>query len=139
MFGAQSAHVGYGAVGDRWSPDDVARNTADAAIRILNGAPPESIAVPTQLAGRPVYDWRELDKWGIVESRLPSGSVVRFRGATLWREYRTTVLGAIGALLVQSLLIGALLYQRRARQRAEIDSRRNLALAVANRRQTMPR
>jgi signal transduction histidine kinase len=139
MFGVQSSYVGYGVVGGSLvSIDDVARNSADAAIRILNGAPPESIAVPTQLAGRPVYDWRELDKWGIAEIRLPSGSVVRFRGATLWREYRTTVLGAIGALLVQSLLIGALLYQRRARQRAEIDSRRNLALAAdANRRQTM--
>ena len=41
-------------------------------------------------------------------------------------------------LAVQSLLIVGLLYQRRARQRAESDSRRNLALAAdASRRQTM--
>jgi C4-dicarboxylate-specific signal transduction histidine kinase len=39
---------------------------------------------------------------------------------------------------LQSLLIVGLLYQRRARQRAESDSRRNLALATdASRRQTM--
>jgi len=139
MFGIQRAYVGYGVVGGSLvAIDDVARNTAVAAIRILNGAPPGSIAVPTQLAGRPIYDWRELDKWGIAESRLPSGSVVLYRGATLWHEYRAAVLGAIGALLVQSLLIGALLYQRRARQRAETESRKNLALAAdANRRQTM--
>jgi C4-dicarboxylate-specific signal transduction histidine kinase len=44
----------------------------------------------------------------------------------------------VGVLLVQSLLIGGLLYQHRARQRAEIESRKNLALAAdANRRQTM--
>ena len=48
------------------------------------------------------------------------------------------MLSAVGVLAVQSLLIVGLLYQRRARQRAEIDSRRNLALAAdASRRQTM--
>ncbi len=48
------------------------------------------------------------------------------------------MLSAVGVLAVQSLLIVGLLYQRRARQRAEIESRRNLALAAdASRRQTM--
>ena len=48
------------------------------------------------------------------------------------------MLGSIGALLVQSLLIFGLLYERRARRQAESDSRRNLALAAdASRRQTM--
>src|SRR6478736_6704943 len=52
--------------------------------------------------------------------------------------YRGAVLGAVGVLTVQSLLIVGLLYQRRAKQRAESDSRRNLALATdASRRQTM--
>ena len=51
---------------------------------------------------------------------------------------QATVLGSIGALVLQSLLIAGLLSQRRARQRAESDSRRNLALAAdASRRQTM--
>jgi len=48
------------------------------------------------------------------------------------------VLSAAGVLAVQSLLIAGLLYQRRARQRAESDSRRNLTLAAdASRRETM--
>jgi signal transduction histidine kinase len=48
------------------------------------------------------------------------------------------VLGAVGVLAVQSLLIVGLLYQRRARRRAEIESRRHLALAAdASRRETM--
>ena len=43
-----------------------------------------------------------------------------------------------GALAIQALLIAGLLYQRRARQQAEMESRRNLALAAdASRRQTM--
>ena len=48
------------------------------------------------------------------------------------------MLSAVGVLAVQSLLIVGLLYQRRARQRAEVEGRRNLALAAdAGRRQTM--
>jgi C4-dicarboxylate-specific signal transduction histidine kinase len=48
------------------------------------------------------------------------------------------VLSGSGALVLQSLLIIGLLYQRRARRRAELDSRSNLALAAdVSRRQTM--
>jgi len=65
-------------------------------------------------------------------------SIVSYRAPSLWEEYRGTVLSAAGVLAFQSLLIIGLLYQRRARQRAEIESRRNLALAAdASRRQTM--
>ena len=120
------------------SIDDLARSTADVAVRLLNGAPPGSVNVPPQSAGPPIFDWRELQRWGIPESRLPPGSVVRYRAPSLWRAYRRTVLSAVAVLAVQSLLIVGLLYQRRARQRAESDSRRNLALAAdASRRETM--
>jgi signal transduction histidine kinase len=139
LFGMQSVYFGFGVVGGTMmSIDNLARNTADAAIRLLNGAPPRSITVPPQRPSPPIFDWRELQRWSIAESRLPAGSVVRYRRPSLWTEYRRTVLSAVGALIIQSLLIIGLLYQRRARQRAEADSRRNLALAAdASRRQTM--
>ena len=48
------------------------------------------------------------------------------------------MLGATAALVIQALLIAGLLYQRRARQRAEQDSRRSLTIAAdASRRSTM--
>jgi len=90
------------------------------------------------MAGQPMFDWRELERWGIPESRLPAGSVVQFRRPSLWAEYKFTVLAAVAVLVLQSLLITRLLYEHRARQRAEIESRRNLALAAdANRRETI--
>jgi signal transduction histidine kinase len=139
LFSPHSVLLGAGIVGGSLvSIDDLSRSAADAAIRILDGAPPSTVKMPRQLPGQPTFDWRELQRWGIAESRLPVRSIVLYRRPSLWHEYRTTVLSAIGALAVQSLLIVGLLYQRRARQRAEIDSRRNLALAAdASRRQTM--
>jgi signal transduction histidine kinase len=120
------------------SIDDLARTTTRVAGRILNGEPPESLKVAPQAAGQPTFDWRELQRWDIPESRLPPGSVVRYREPTLWAQHNITVLTAVGALVLQSFLIALLLYERRARQRAEIESRRNLALAAdANRRETI--
>ena len=139
LFGMQSVYFGAGVVGGTMmSIDTLARNTADVAVRLLNGAPPRSVNVPPQRPGQPVFDWRELERWGIPESRLPPGSVVRYRAPSLWSAYKGTVLTAAGVLAVQSLLIGGLLYQRRARRRAETESRRNLALAAdASRRETI--
>ena len=49
VFGSQSVHLGAGAVGGTMMPvDTLAHNTADVAIRLLNGAPPGSINVPPQ-------------------------------------------------------------------------------------------
>jgi PAS domain S-box-containing protein len=58
---------------------------------------------------------------------LPAGSVVRYRDPSLWQRHRSTVLSAVGVLALQSLLIVGLVYQRRARRRAEIESRNSEA------------
>jgi signal transduction histidine kinase len=139
MFGVQSVMLGHGIVGGALMPiDDLSRNTAAAAVRLLNGTPPRSINVPPQSPGLATFDARELHRWGIPENRLPAGSVVSYRNPSLWQEHKRGILGAAGALIVQALLIIGLLYQRRARQRAETESTRNLMLAAdANRRETM--
>jgi len=139
LFAAQSVMLGAGIVGGPlMSIDTLSRNAADAALRLLRGAPPGTVTVPPQSPGELVFDWRELQRWRIPQSRLPAGSTVRYRAPNLWSEYRRTILGAAGVLIVQSLLIVGLLYQRRARRTAEIESRRNLSLAAdASRRETM--
>ena len=139
LFSAHSVFVGHGIVGSaRMSVAAVSHRTADAAIRILNGASPSSIRAPPLLPGPAIFDWRELQRWGIAESRLPPDSVMLYRDASPWHKYRATILAAGGALAVQALLIFWLLLERRARRRAEIDSRKNLALAAdVSRREMM--
>ena len=139
LFAGHSVFLGAGVVGGRlMSIDELSRLTAAAAIDILNGVPPRGGEVLRRASSQPIFDWRELQRWGVPESRLPPGSVVRFREPTLWGEYKGTVLMAAGVLVVQALLIIGLLVERRARQRAEVDSRRNLVLAAdASRRETM--
>jgi signal transduction histidine kinase len=139
LFAAQSPYLGRGIVGGSLMDiDDLARRTAEVALRILNGESPASFRVAPQMRGQPIYDWRELQRWNIPVSRLPPGSVVRFRPPGLWEAHQSAVLITIAALFLQTLLIARLLYERRARRRAEIESRRNLSLAAdANRRETI--
>jgi len=139
LFAAHSVYLGAGIVGGSlMSIDELARTAAGTADRLLDGAAPAGLKVPLQRPGQPIFDWRELQRWGIPESRLPPGSAVRYRPPGLWSTHRAAVLTAVGVLAVQSVLIVSLLYQRRARQRAELESRSNLALAAdASRRQTM--
>jgi signal transduction histidine kinase len=139
LFALHDVYLGSGIVGGRLLPvDELVRRTSSAAGEILNGASPADVAIPPLTSRPPVFDSRELRRWDIPESRLPAGSVVRFRAPTLWSAYRGPVLGVAGALAIQALLIIALLFERRARRRAELDSRRNLGLAAdVNRRETM--
>jgi signal transduction histidine kinase len=67
----------------------------------------------------PKFDWRQLQRWGIREDRLPLDAVVLFRQPGLWEKHWSLVLGAIALLLVQSGLIGGLLLQRSRRQITE--------------------
>ena len=139
LFGVHSRWLGLGTVGGTLMfTEGLGRAAAEAAARILRGESPARVRIPAVEQGPAAFDARQLRRWSISEARLPPGSVVRFRAPSLWRDYRREVLIALGVVAIQSILIIGLLYQRRARRRAEVESRRNLALAAdANRQATM--
>ena len=106
---------------------DTGRQTAAAAIRILNGEKPGEIRPPPVQFASPVFDWREMQRWGISENSLPPGSEIRFRNPTAWEQYRAYILAFIAAILVQSALISWLLYEHWRRQRAEVLARNTMS------------
>jgi signal transduction histidine kinase len=68
------------------------------------------------------FDWRELDRWRIPESRLPAGAEVRFRPPSLWEQHRAVILAGAAIVLLQAALISALLLQHARRRRAEKET-----------------
>ena len=113
---------------------DTSRQTAAVAVRILRGESPSDIKVPSIKFSTAKFDWRELQRWGISESRLPSGSEVLFRELNAWERYRWQIVGILLALLVQSAMIAWLLVERSRRHRAEAYSRsRSLEVMHLNR------
>ena len=101
---------------------DTGRQTAAAAIRILNGEKPGEIRAPPVQFASPVFDWREMQRWGIGENSLPPGSEILFRNPTAWQQYRAYIIAIIGAILLQAALISWLLYEHWRRTVAEANS-----------------
>ena len=112
--------IGHGVVGGSLKAQDKqATAVAELALRILRGAPPDSI--PTTAPDHQVnqVDWRQLRRWGISESRVPEGTIVLFRDPTVWDSYKVYVLVVLALMLAQTALITSLLLQRARRRQAE--------------------
>src|SRR6185312_8537911 len=101
---------------------DSSRETAAVAIRMLGGERPSEIKVPVVQFASPMFDWRQMQRWGISESRLPLGSKIYFRDPTLWERYQWQIVLIASVILIQAALIGGLLYEHRRRQIAEAHS-----------------
>jgi signal transduction histidine kinase len=107
---------------------------AAVALRVLGGEKAGDIKTPPTENALPKYDWRQLQRWNISESRLPPGSKVLFREPTAWEQYWWQIALVVTVMLVQAGLISTLLQERRRRQIAEVQSRRRMAeLAHVNR------
>jgi signal transduction histidine kinase len=113
---------------------DTSRETAAVAVRILGGEKPGDIRLPSVEFARPAFDWRELQRWSIPESRLPPGSEILFREPTAWEKYRRHILAVMAAFLLQGGLITWLIWEHYRRRIAEEDSLQRLnELARLNR------
>ena len=112
--------LGTGAVGGTMaSIEAFGRRAGELARRILTGTPPESLPFDIQTDTVSMFDWRALKRWDISESRLPAGSVIRFKPPSLWEQYRWYLLAALAIILAQSATIVALAVQRRRAHRAQ--------------------
>jgi signal transduction histidine kinase len=135
IFSYIDSYLGQGIVGGPMlSTEDVGRRMAEAAVRILRGELPGDIKMPPVIPGAAQYDWRELQHWNISEARLPAGSVVRFREPSVWAQYRSQIALVCAVVLLQGTMIAGLMFERRRRLYAEVQSRRRSAeLAHINR------
>ena len=120
VYGVYETYLGRGVVGGYMDSFEViGTETARIGLRILAGDLPESLPpgrVETQAF---MVDWRQLRRWGLDQTRLPPGTIVRFEEPSLWEQYRREILAVIAVVLLQSGFIVALLLQGRRRRRAE--------------------
>jgi signal transduction histidine kinase len=138
VYGISDSYIGFGIVGGVVTEARaVGTRVASIARRALDGVRAEAIPIE-HLPRQPVFDARQLRRWGLSERALPVGSVVRFRTPSAWEQHRTAFVAAIAVVLLQSMLIAGLVLERRRRRRAEMESRRSLvAMAHLDRRAAM--
>jgi PAS domain S-box-containing protein len=84
-------------------------------LRVLAGEHPDEVFVPNVN----MFDWRQLQRWGIPESALPSGSVVLNRSPNAW-DLHAGYIAACAVLLVAAACFAfTFLWQRSKRETAE--------------------
>lgn len=97
-----------------------ATKVAEMTLRIANGEQAKNIAIE-EIPTVPMFDWRELRRWGINEELLPSGSKVLFKELTFWQQYKGRIVAVLTLILLQTSFIAALLIERARRRRARED------------------
>jgi signal transduction histidine kinase len=123
-YGFLDQYVGRGIVGGNvYSFSAHGVETAKLALRILAGTEASEPQVYEAPTNKLLFDWRQLQRWGISESKLPAGSEVRFHEPSTWERYKVQILAITAAILAQALLIAWLLHERQFRHRAERTAR----------------
>ena len=136
MYAQLDSYIGEGVVGGSVLRfDDEGLRTGRLVVRVLRRRPDERMPPVEPIAKAFVADWRQLRRWGLSEARLPPGTELLFRQATLWQQYRTVVLLTLAVIAAELLLIGALLLERRRRKHAQMLAEEEQRRAAETRRQ----
>ena len=132
VYGTSDLYIGTGVVGGVMrGTRETGTRLGEMALRVLAGTRPQDIPIET-VRVMPVFDWRQVQRWGIDPSRLPPGSRIEYREPSMWERYRLYVVGAVTALLAQAALIAGLLIHRTKRRKAEQEVRRSQAALHAS-------
>lgn len=115
---------------------DIGADTGKLALRILNGEQAGDIP-PVTRESRPLFNWKQMQRWNVSEANLPAGSEVRFHEPSFLEQYRWQSMAIASALLIQAGLILFLLHERHLRRNAERESHKRMTeLAHVNRQAT---
>lgn len=121
VFPVYSVSIGQGPVGGMVSVlEDEGGQMADSVLDALRRDAGQLAALQVQTARPvPLFDWRQIERWGGDASRLPPDTVFLHRPPTLWGQYRGYVIGGGLSIALLSALVIALAVQNRRRLLAE--------------------
>ena len=117
IYTANASLLGQGIVGGylrNWNA--VGEKAASVGNAILTG---EEYSEEEPLLNTYAFDWRELQRWHIDESHLPTDSVIQYKEYSFWEQYKWWILLAGGAVFFETVLILGLLLNRSRRKAAE--------------------
>lgn len=136
VYAPYDTFLGNGIVGGFVEPfESVGIAAADMVLEIIAGRDPATL--PPQTNPNQAYrvDYRAMRRWNLRESNLPPGSIVLFKGSSIWDQHRNLVLAFLAVFGLQTAFAGALLIQQRRRRRAEAllkESEERMTFAAAS-------
>ncbi len=120
IFGMSDSFMGYGMTGgSALRMEELGSELAAMTAEAIMGPAGKTPASRVSSASGIMFDWRELQKFGLARRPLPEGAELHFAPPSLWETHRNAVLVGGTFVVGQSALIIALIIQLRRRRRAE--------------------
>jgi diguanylate cyclase (GGDEF)-like protein/PAS domain S-box-containing protein len=121
--------LNHGAFGGSLISGSIQGQTAAAmAVRVLQGENVNNIPIVSQNISRKVFDYNELQRFGISLDKLPPGSEVINQPFSFYKTYKTLVISIIAAFVILLIFILVLLFYillvKRMRSRLERSNER---------------
>ena len=120
IYGLWDFYLGGGIVGGKLA-SGFHQGEAAAKItqRILEGEAVENIPVVKESPNRYMFDYVQLQRFGLEPSALPADSIVINSPDTFYDRYRTLIWGSLGIVAALILIVSILLASINRRKRAE--------------------
>ena len=101
--------------------------------RVARGEDPEAIPLIIGDLSKNNFDGKQMKRWGIPVDRVPSGSNVINRQFTVWELYKWQILGLIGLVLLEAVLVVTLFRMtiNQRRQARHLAYRRKVQTLIA--------
>jgi len=120
MYGYSVQVLPYGIVGGKlFGGFYHGQVAAKVAQRILMGEKVRDIPVLTEPQTQYMFDYEQMERWGIKVSDLPEGSIVVNKPHSFYEENKELIWGIIAVMTLQTLTIIGLLVNVSRRKRAE--------------------
>lgn len=113
-------YLDHGAIGGSYNDDEKSGIIAgEQASRVLAGEKPENIPIVYNSVPRLIVDWRQLRRWNIPESAIPSGATVLNREPSPFQKYKAYILGSVLLLILLLSLVLYLLAERKQKRHTQ--------------------
>ncbi len=123
VYTMQRDAVGAGAVGGHVVNGKRMGKAVGERVRcVIEGAEQETLP-PVILEGEWLFDYIQLQRWGITESSLPKGSRILNRPVSFWAKNWLALCVGGSIVLAEAAIIGLLLVARRRERRAQMALR----------------
>lgn len=122
IFGVNTLDLGHGIVGGVLISQKLsAKASVEVGLKVLGGQKASHIPLVLNSGAVPMFDARELERWGIREHRLPPNAQIEFREVSLWDSHGKEILGGLSLIVLESVLVAGLIIQLRRRKRTELE------------------
>ena len=109
VYGIFDVEVGHGIVGGHVNSfRNQGIEAAKLGLRIFRGETPEEIPIKERSIHVNLFDWRQLQRWGISDNRLPRDSAILFKEESIWDRYKWYIIGVTSLCVFEAVIIFSL-------------------------------